>query len=44
MDGFSSHFIGNDENESIGFNLHIFNDADEETVSCPDGSEYKCRV
>ena len=42
MDSFNQHFIGNNENESIGFTLKVENSADSETVECLDAS--KCGV
>ena len=42
MDSFNQHFIANSENESIGFELKIQNDADSSVVECLDTS--KCQV
>ena len=44
MESFNQHFIANNEDETIGFELKIQNDADSTVVECVGGSESKCKV
>ena len=43
-DSFNSHFIGNNEDEGINFELKVQNTADSTVVECNNGSEHKCKV
>ena len=36
LDSFSNHFVSNNNNESIGFDMHVYNEADKTTISCPE--------